>query len=245
MDPRTAVLVGGGGAAGLNSVAIARRLDCKTVIIPEVVAVLSAAGALMSDLRADYQALFYTATDTFDFDGVNATLASLTEKCQAFIEGPGTGAAEHSIEFHAEARYRDQIWEIDLPLQITRFETPEDIARVREDFDRMHEEVFAFRDPGSEVQFVGWHATVSCKLRERNLGKLGRDKVYEARVLPSRKAYFSGIGMVDTHVELFETMKLDVPLRGPAIIESPLTTVVIEPGAKAVRKRSGSLVITP
>ena len=245
MDPRTAVLVGGGGAAGLNSVAIARRLDCKTVIIPEVVAVLSAAGALMSDLRADYQALFYTATGIFDFDGVNATLASLTEKCQTFIEGPGTGAVEHSIEFHVEARYRDQIWEIDLPLQITRFKTPEDIARVREDFDRMHEEVFAFRDPGSEVQFVGWHATVSCKLRERNLGKLGRDKVYEAKVLPSRKAYFSGIGMVDTHVELFETMKLDVPLRGPAIIESPLTTVVIEPGAKAVRKRSGSLVITP
>lgn len=245
MDPRTAVLVGGGGAAGLNSVAIARRLDCKTVIIPEVVAVLSAAGALMSHLRADYQALFYTATGTFDFGGVNATLASLMAKCQAFIEGPGEGAVEHSLEFHVEARYRDQIWEIDLPLQITHFKTPEDIARVREDFDRMHEEVFAFRDPGSEVQFVGWHATVSCKLRERNLGKLGKDKVYEAKVLPSRKAYFSGIGMVDTHVELFETMKPDVPLRGPAIIESPLTTVVIEPGAKVVRKRSGSLVITP
>lgn len=109
----------------------------------------------------------------------------------------------------------------------------------------MHEEVFAFRDPGSEVQFVGWRAAVRCKLCERELGKLGRDKVYEAKMLPSRKAYFSGTGMVDARVELFETLKPNVPLNGPAIIESPFTTVVIEPGARVVRKGSGSLVITP
>lgn len=245
MDPRKAVLVGGGGAAGLNAVAIARRLGCKRVIIPEVVAVLSAAGALISDLHADYRALFYAASDNFDFDGVNATLDSLTAKCQAFIEGPGAGAQEQSIELYAEARYRDQIWEIDLPLQIGRFKKPEDVNRVREDFDRLHEEVFAFRDPDSTVQFVGWRATVRCKLRERDLGSLAKDKFYEASVPTSRKAYFTNTGMMETRVELFETMKPNAPLEGPAIIESPLTTVVIEPGAKVVRKRSGSLIITP
>ena len=245
MDPRKAVLVGGGGAAGLNAAAIGRRLGCASVIIPEVVAALSAAGALISDLHADYRVLFYTATDSFDFDGVNTTLDGLRGKCRAFVKGPGAGAVEHSIEFYAEARYRDQIWEIDLPLQITRFKTPEDITGVREDFDQIHEEVFAFRDPGSEVQFVGWRATVRCRLRERDLGKLGKDKLYEAKLPTSRKAYFTAIGMVDTRVELFETMKPNVPLKGPAIIESPLTTVVIEPGATVVRKESGSLVITP
>jgi len=245
MDPRKAVLVGGGGAAGLNAVAIARRLGCKKVIIPEVVAALSAAGALISDLHADYRALFYATSDNFDFDGVNATLDSLTAKCRAFIQGPGAGAQEQSIELYAEARYRDQIWEIDLPLQIGRFKKPEDVHRVREDFDRLHEEVFAFRDPDSTVQFVGWRATVRCKLRERDLGSLAKDKFYEVSVPPSRKAYFTGTGMTETRVEVFETMKPNVPLEGPAIIESPLTTVVIEPGAKVVRKRSGSLIITP
>jgi N-methylhydantoinase A len=32
---------------------------------------------------------------------------------------------------------------------------------------------------------------------------------------------------------------------GPAIIESSFTTVVIDPGAKAERRPSGSLLITP
>ncbi|MEE8110308.1 MAG: hydantoinase/oxoprolinase family protein [bacterium] len=245
IDPRGTVLVGGGGAAGLNSVAIARRLGCKSVVIPEVGAALSAAGALMSDLHADHRALFYTATDNFDFDGVNATLKSLDDKCRAFIKGPGAGAVEHSIERYAEARYRHQIWEIDLPHRFTRFKSSKDVARAREDFDRVHEEVFAFRDPGSDVEFVGWRATVRCRLREGELGRLGRDKAYAVKVPSSRKAYFSGVGMVKARVSLFETMKPNVSLKGPAIIESPFTTVVIEPGAKVVRKKSGTLVITP
>ncbi len=245
MDPRDAVLVGAGGAAGLNSISIARRLGCTKVIIPEVVAVLSAAGALISDLHADYRVLFYTTADKFDFEGVNKTLESLNNKCQEFIKGPGAGAIEKTIEFCAEARYQDQIWEIDLPLKTGRFEKPGDVALVREDFHRLHEQVFAFQDPRSDVQFVGWRATVRCKLRGRELGKIAKGRSYEARIPSSRKAYFSGTGMVDTRVELFETMEQDVPLVGPAIIESPLTTVVIEPGAKVVRRGSGSLVITP
>ena len=245
IDPRSAVVVGGGGAAGLNVVAIARRLGCTTVIIPEVVPALSAAGALISDLHADYRSLFYTSTHSFDFDGVNAVLDSLEAKCQAFLKGPGADATEKSIEFFSEARYRAQIWEIDLPLQTTRFKTPEDVAQVRLDLDRLHEEIFAYCDKGSEVQFVGWRATARCKLSQGYLGKLAKDKIYEAKILPSRKAYFSGTGMVDTRIALFDTMAPDDPLEGPAIIESPLTTVVIDPGAKVVRKESGSLVIAP
>ncbi len=93
MDPREAVLVGGGGAAGLNAVAISRRLGCKMVIIPEVVAVLSAAGALISDLHADYRALFYTASDSFDFYGVNTTLGLPDRQMPGVHRGTRVGGA--------------------------------------------------------------------------------------------------------------------------------------------------------
>ncbi|MEE9257771.1 MAG: hydantoinase/oxoprolinase family protein [bacterium] len=244
IDPRGAVLIGGGGAAGLNSVAIARRLGCMSVVIPDVGAALSAAGALMSDLHADYRSLFFTVSDRFDFDGVNAALKALTDRCKAFIRGPGSGAVESSIEYIAEARYRHQIWEIDVPLDAPRFRSGKDIERFREEFDRLHEEVFAFCDPASEVEFVGWRATARCRLRDGRMGKLGHEKVFEKKLVPRRKAYFEGKGMVNARVVLFESMKTNAPMRGPAIIESPFTTVVIEAGAKVERKRSGSLVIT-
>src|SRR2546423_1422788 len=75
--PAEAVLMGGGGAAGLNSTFIARRLGCKALIIPEAGAALSAAGALMSDLTAEYAVSLFTHTAAFDAPRVNAALADL------------------------------------------------------------------------------------------------------------------------------------------------------------------------
>ncbi|MDA1001283.1 MAG: hydantoinase/oxoprolinase family protein, partial [bacterium] len=243
IDPRGAVLVGGGGAAGLNCVAIARRLGCKNVVIPELGAALSAAGALMSDLHADYRALHYTSSDRFDFGGVNKVLAGLAAKCKEFFRGPGKGAIGHTIEISAEARYRHQIWEIDLPIGLARFKDQKDVDRMRAAFDDAHEEIFAVRDTGSDVEFVGWRAIAHCQLRRGKLGKLGHQKRYEKKIAARRKAYFGGHGLMDTRVVLFEEMKAGAAMRGPAIIESPFTTVVIEPGAKVRRTRSGSLLI--
>jgi N-methylhydantoinase A len=245
IDPRGSVLVGGGGAAGLNSVAIARRLGCHAVVIPEVGAALSAAGALMSDLQADHRALHYAATDRFDFDGVNRVLESLTARCAEFIEGPGTGGTAHAVDLYAEARYRHQIWEIDLPLQLDRFDSDADVSGVRKDFDRLHEEVFAFRDPGSDVEFVGWRATARARLGASGFGRLETEGALEAGVSGSRTAYFAGLGAVETDVELFEAMDPGAAVEGPAVIESAFTTVVVDPGATAVRTEGGTLVITP
>ena len=245
IDPRGAVLVGGGGAAGLNSVAIARRLGCRKLVIPELGAALSAAGAIMSDLHAGYRALQFAVSDGFDLAGVNMTLAELLGRCQRFLEGPGSGALEHSVDIVAEARYRHQIWEIDVPIPFQRFEDETHVARVREAFDRVHEEIFGFGDPGSAVEFVGWRATVRCRLRGRSLGRLAREKGSRVKLAPTRKVYFGDAGVVSARIELFETLRPEQPLKGPAIIESPFTTVVIDPGARVVRKRSGSLVITP
>jgi hypothetical protein len=36
-----------------------------------------------------------------------------------------------------------------------------------------------------------------------------------------------------------------VPYPGPVLVESPVTTIVVDPGAVAWRTQRGSLVITP
>ena len=69
IDPASAAFVAGGGAAGLNCVAIGRRLGCRTVYVPEIGAALAAAGALISDLTSHHQAMRHTTSESFDFDG--------------------------------------------------------------------------------------------------------------------------------------------------------------------------------
>src|SRR5262249_57664836 len=97
IDPASAVLIGGGGAAGLNAVAIARRLACPLVIVPPMGAALSATGALMADLSTEYGATCFTTSDRFNFEAVNSTLATLESQCRRFAEGPGLGLLRQQI----------------------------------------------------------------------------------------------------------------------------------------------------
>lgn len=244
LDPRQAVLIGAGGAAGLNSVAIAKRLGCTTVIIPEVGAALSAQGALISDLNSDFRTLFYTTTDNFDYQGTNALLDELMSRCRTFIDGPGAGSVESSIDLTVEAHYQSQVWEIDVPFDLKRFEGPEDVAKIRRAFDQVHEELFAFSDKGSAVQFICWRATVRCKLARSENGRLVTNQEARKDAPTSRRAYFPGLGLVETSVAQFGLIGPDQSLDGPAIIESPFTTVVIEPDFRVARTESGSLLIT-
>jgi N-methylhydantoinase A len=246
IDPRTAVLVAGGGAAGLNSVALAGRLRCRRVLIPAVGAALSAAGALMSDLRSDFAATLFMTTNRFDFDRVNQVLAELASKCEFFQEGPGAGSVESAVEYSAEARYPHQIWELELPLRSSRFETEAQVERLRQDFHQQHREIFAIDDPDSPVEIVGWRARVRCRLAETqrsaepDLHDPGRSHRHGRT---HRKVFFPGIGETQAQVELFEMMKPGELLEGPAVVESPVTTVVIDPGASAQRTAAGNLLI--
>ncbi len=245
IDPRMAVLVCGGGAAGLNAVAIARRLGCVQVIIPEPAAALSAAGALMSDLCGEFSLTCLTTTADFDFDAANGSLSELVESCQGFEGGPGADAVETSVELSVEARYVGQTWEISVPLRVTRFGSPPDVEQLRQDFHAAHTELFAVDDPGSEIELVTWHARVSCRLREVSLPHFAPAANRTRESNGSRSAYFAGQGIVDTTVVQAERLAVGETLAGPAIIESPVTTVVLEPGASAKRTVGGSLSILP
>ncbi len=242
IDPADAVLIGGGGAAGLNSTWIARRLGCPSVLIPETGAGLSAYGAMISELSREYRTMFFTTSANWDEDGVNKVLGQLRNRCQAFVDGPGAGAIESSIEFSVEARYAGQVWEIEVPLATTNFEDPADLSRLIKDFHATHQEIFAINDPDSIVEMVGWTSSVSCRLR-KNIGS--RLQEIEAKtVTSSREIYFDG-AEVTTPVYPLQSIPVSLATEGPAIIETPFTTIVIDPAARFYRSEHGSVMIMP
>jgi N-methylhydantoinase A len=244
IDPRSAVLIGGGGAAGFNAVAIARRLGCPSIVIPSVGAVLSAAGALMSDLTSEYGGTLWTTSDAFDFERVNALLAELEERCETFAEGPGAGAIEWDVELAAEARYPHQIWELEVPLKIKHFGSAEDVEQLRQDFHGVHQDVFAISDPESPIEVVGWRARVRCRLRESTTPTVSTAAAAYGKN-STRRAYFPDLGVIDARIMRLELMEPGARLEGPVIVESAVTTVVVDKGASLVRTASGSLSIAP
>jgi N-methylhydantoinase A len=243
LDPRQAVLVGGGGAAGLNAVAIARRLGCRRIVIPDVGAALSAAGALMSDLQGEFSAAFFSNTADFDVSGANRILEGLGRSCDDFVSRSAMPKATAVTEFIAEARYSHQVWQIEVTLRTDRFRSGADVKALVQDFHALHEEIYATRDERSPVEIVNLRARVRCPLPKSELGQRRVD-VQPGRTA-SRRLYFRETGPVDAEVWRLEAMAIGHEVDGPAVIESPFTTIVVDPGASAVRRPSGTVVIAP
>jgi N-methylhydantoinase A len=243
VDPSEAVLIGGGGAAGLNSIYIARRLGVKQLLIPETGATLSAAGALLSDMTAEFAEVCFTTTREFDTAKVNATMAGLTARCRAFAAGPGAAATATSISVVAEARYQNQVWEIDVPVDAAGFVAPGSVAGFRADFDRQHKSLFTVEDPHSAVEIVALRANVRCRLAEHRNFRL-RDSA--ARVeRGARRVSFPRYAEASVPVRQLDALPHGEEFTGPAILESAFTTVAIDAASRYVLQPTGSLVVYP
>ena len=242
IDPAQGVLIGGGGAAGINSVFIARRLGCRMLILPESGAALSAAGAMMSEIAAEYAASVFTTTGNFRRERVNSVLADLRSKCQSFVRRSAGRALKTRTSFIAEARYENQVWEIDVSLGCDEFSTDESVTAFREAFDATHERIFAVRDPRSEVELVGLRAQVRSRVRAAEEFHLTRAGIAAERA-QARSVYFPARGWISTPVHRLEALKLQEPHAGPAIVESPFTSIVVDPEANFRRSVSGSILI--
>ena len=183
-------------------------------------------------------------SDKFDRNGVNDILRSLGDQCRNFSNGPGAGSVSQTVELTAEARYANQVWEIDLPLRVDQFRSESEVNTLVEDFHALHEEIFAIRDEGSVVEVIGWKAVIRCRLPSSEAGRLYQTPVDTARS-SSRRVYFPEAGYVDADLVMFDAMSIGDLHNGPAIIESPFTTVVADTYSTFERTSAGSLVLRP
>jgi N-methylhydantoinase A len=248
VDASDALLIGGGGAAGLNSVAIARRLGCATVLFPETGAALSASGALISDLTAEFRRPCFTATDRFDFEQVRTSFAALASEARQYAEAQKDATLGSTISFAVEARYPNQVWDLEVPLEAGDFAGEDAVEALRQAFHAAHRQVFAIDDPNSAVELVALVVRVRCALRDRDLPRLGN--AGGRTRLAARRAWFAapvqgGGGWCETPVLRIEDLVPGQERAGPAIVETPFTTIVIDPGARFRATASGGLAVDP
>lgn len=242
VDVRSGTLVAGGGASGLNCVAVARRLGCRQLLIPDVAAVLSAAGALRSDLSAHYSETCRTSTDRFAFDQVGRALARLRQQADAFIASAASITTSASIELSVEGHYPSEVYDLETLIPDPALETDADVEALRQAFHDTHEEHFSVRDRDAPVEFVTWHLRAFCRLGSSDSMRSSAKPVADADV-PTRRAYFPGHGWLV--VPVYTALPTGRPTDGPAIVASPVTTVVIDPGSSVRGEEDGTLVIDP
>src|SRR5262249_17550344 len=164
IDPREVTVVAGGGASGLNIVPIARELGCRRVLLPSTAGALSACGSLFADIVSEFSHSRYEETRSLNRAAVNAALDDVETRADEFLAGlgslPGTPTKK---DFFVEARYRAQVWELDVPTP-RRLESDEDVDAVEDAFHATHERIFAVREPGQYLECLLWKARATAVL---------------------------------------------------------------------------------
>jgi N-methylhydantoinase A len=242
LDPRGARLIGGGGASGLFLAAIAQELGCAHVLMPATVAVLSAYGGLHSDLVTDVSASHLTDTRVMDVEAVLTILGQLDDSLEGFFERVDASASTIAREFSVEARYRFQVWDLEVPLAGGGRDALEP-ARIEAAFHDVHERVFGVREEGQTVECVAWRGRGRVTLAEPQ-AQAPPAAAMSAAPRTTASASFPGAGVLATPRYDGAQLPPGHAVGGPAILELPTTTIVVPPGATARRTAAGHIVIS-
>ena len=245
INPSESSVVAGGGAGGLNIAPIAAELGCKTVLIPRTAGALSASGMQFSDIITEAGASALTHTEAFDFDGVNAALKKIDDELDEFGERlKARGIENIHKRYFVEARYRFQVWELEIEVKKNKFENDDDVEQLIQEFHRVHDRVFAVTDEGQAVECLNWRGRLIADVNPPSLEPSRGDDSTTAEPDRTRGAYF-GEGEVQTPIYFGAKLPTGAIVEGPAIIEEPTSTLVVYPGSTARVSAGGRYVLTP
>lgn len=244
IDPRESTVVAGGGAAGMNIMAIAVELGSDAVVLPKVASALSASGMQFADIVTESTAPHFTSTLRFDSEGVNAALAKIEAELDRFrSQIENAQGAPWRIEYFAEARYLAQVWELDTPIPCGRFTSQADIDVLTASFHDLHERVFAVRDENSPVEIINWKGRLTVELSKKMERSPNADSFRAQAPDHSRTCFFGGDAGVDTPIFKPADLRTGMVISGPAIVEEPTTTLVVYPGMTAKISGGGNYIL--
>ncbi len=239
VDPREFCLLAFGGAAGLHASAVARELGLKRAAVPLFAAGLSAWGMLQSDLRYEMARSTLEAGGMPTDTAIGALYDTLEAEARARMGQWYSG--EIAVQRSADMRYGEQVFEIAVPLDGINWAGPDLGEQLRAAFHARHRALFTYDLPEEEVVLVTARAAAIGRLPATS--SAARTAGAPAAPHATRRIRLEA-GVVEAPVLRFDALAPEQTLRGPAIVESATTTVLLLPGDTARMDARGWLEIS-
>jgi len=241
IDPRELSLLAFGGAGPMVGCFLARELGIRKVIIPPFPGILSAAGAVLADLKNDF-----IRTVLLDLDGraAPALRAGFTElKAAAFewLRQEGKFAGEASVELSLDMRYAGQAYEIEVPIAEGWVEA-EDLSAIRRAFDVRHEQVYGHSDPVAPAQVVNLRLVVAARTPKPALVEVAPAPSVKPEPFRWGKVFYGGMERTMPFFRRAE-LKAGHRLQGPAVVVADDCTVCIPAGFSGFVDHWGNIIL--
>ena len=245
-DPGRFVALPFGGGGALHVGALIREVGLKAALVPRYPGVTSALGCIIADVRHDQVRTLNLALDGLDAAALDARMVSEAEAARAVVAEAGLPVDGIETVFELDMHYAGQTHTVAVPLPVTLGEGTTGItaAAVRAAFEAAYSRAFTRLLPGIPVRIVTLRTAAIGRRPAFDLAMLapGEGASMDAAARGSRPVWFDGAW---TEAKVFA--RLDLPVGsvvpGPAILEQPDATIVVDPGLAARTDRFGNLII--
>ena len=238
VDPREFTMMGFGGASGLHASEVARQLQVERVYIPASAPVLSAYGMLNTDIKYDFFRSYPVSLDRIDLNELRSILDELGAQGQDKLLAQGVAPDAVEIQYSADMRYLDQIYEVTVPLPDPALPDSEFLARLTANFHQRYQELYSYNQQDQEVRLVTLRTAAIGKLpRIAQLDRTGSEN--EAGPVGSRRVYLGEWREAPTYAA--DSLPAGTEIVGPAILESEFTTILVWPGDHATVDSMGGV----
>jgi len=245
-DPRDFVLFAFGGAGPAHAGIFAAELGVKKIIVPQRKAASTwcAFGAAAADVLHIFEHTEIMPTPVAA-SRINKSFALLEEKARALMAGEGIAASRQRFEFSLDVRHKGQINEVELLLPWDRLAASYE-SDLRKQFVARYEKLY-----GRGAALAGAQLEiVVCRLRARALtprpkllkSRKSSKRIPKGALRKPRSIYWAGLKK--TPVYDGEQLAVGNRVKGPAIVETSDTTVVVHPGRTLRVDALGNFEIT-
>ncbi len=231
LDPRDFVLHAFGGSCGIIAGMFGAELQVKRMVIPYTASVNCAFGLVSADIVHEYSQTALLPVPSPP-QAINDIYKPMIEHARRQLKDEGFADAAIRLEWSIDLRYSRQVHEV---TTMVRSVTPFDEAGLHQlvaDFEAQYERKYgkgsAFREAGIEMTM--FRLTARGLIDRPRLEPLPLAGADSGPAKTGRRPIFveAKNGMAEADIYDFEKLKPGNVITGPAVIHTPITTIVLQ-----------------
>jgi N-methylhydantoinase A len=240
----TAVPFGGGGA--LHVGALITDVGLKSALVPRYPGITSALGCIIADARHDQVMTLNWSLDDLDAAALAERLTVSGAEAHAVVAASGLPVTAIEVRFELDMHYAGQTHTVAAALPVAWSQEGVSLTReaVRAAFEAAYARAFSRLLPDIPVRIVNLRTAAIGRRPAFDLAAL-RPPVSATiadAARGSRPVWFAG-GWHDATIWDRLALPIGAELRGPAILEQPDATTVLDPGLAARVDGFGNLIV--
>ncbi|MFC0386965.1 hydantoinase/oxoprolinase family protein [Muricoccus vinaceus] len=245
-DPARFAAVPFGGGGALHAGALIREVGLKAALVPRFPGINSALGCVIADIRHDQVRTVNLPLDGIDGPALDRLMVSDASAVRAVVADAGLPVERIDTLFALDMHYAGQTHTVSVPLPVEVRDKTTGItaAIIRQAFEAAYQASFSRLLDGVPARIVNLRTAAIGRRPRFDLSTLAPEPGarLEGARRGTRPVWFGGAWH-----ETAILSRLDLPvgavIPGPAILEQPDATTVVDPGLSARVDRLGNVVI--